>query len=145
MSDFFETIQKRRSVHAFSNRALEEGFLPQVLEAARLAPSAGNLQAYEIYLISSQANRTSLADAALNQDFIAQAPVSLVFCTNAGRSSINMVNAAAAYTACRMPPLPRHSPWWLPAAWGWLQPGSALSMHARSPGSVLRLRGSIRW
>ncbi len=88
MSDFFETIQKRRSVHAYSKQALEEGLLPQVLEAARLAPSAGNLQAYEIYLISSQANRATLAEAALNQDFIAQAPVSLVFCTNAGRSSI---------------------------------------------------------
>jgi len=56
------------------------------LEAANHAPSAGNLQAYEIYSVSHRTALESLVRAALGQEFIAQAPVALVFCANPARS-----------------------------------------------------------
>jgi nitroreductase len=77
--DLFELIQMRRSVRAYQPRLVEEAKLTRVLDAARHAPSAGNLQAYMIVIVRDAATRKALSRAALNQDFIAQAPVVLAF------------------------------------------------------------------
>ena len=52
-----------------------------------MAPSAGNLQAYQVRVIKDQAKREALARAAYDQGFIAQAPVCLVFCADPNRSA----------------------------------------------------------
>lgn len=85
--DYFELIRRRRSVRVFARKSVEDAKLEQILEAARAAPTAGNLQAYEIYVARRPEVRSALAAAALGQDFIRQAPVALVFCTHAARSS----------------------------------------------------------
>lgn len=85
--ELFEVIEKRRSVRAFAPRAVESGKVTRILEAANAAPSAGNLQAYEIYRITEPKQRTALARAALDQFFVAAAPVVLVFCANQPLSS----------------------------------------------------------
>jgi nitroreductase len=85
--DFFELIQHRHSVRLFTSQPVEEQKLQAILEAANSAPSAGNLQAYEIYLVTDPARLSLLAGAALDQDFVAQAPVALVFCANPARSA----------------------------------------------------------
>ena len=85
--EFFELIQKRRSIRAYTSQAIETEKLQAILEAANRAPSAGNLQAYEIYMVDQPARLRALARASLDQDFIAQAPVALVFCAHAARSS----------------------------------------------------------
>jgi len=84
--DFFETIKNRRSVRAFIDRPVEPDKLVKILETVNRAPSAGNLQAFEIYVIKEKLKREQLAQAALDQDFIAQAPLALVFCANSVRS-----------------------------------------------------------
>ena len=86
--EFEELIKVRRSIRAFQSRPVEEEKLKKILTAANLAPSAGNLQAYEIYVIKDQKIKRELARAALDQDFIAEAPVVLVFCANPLRSSV---------------------------------------------------------
>jgi nitroreductase len=50
------------------------------------APSAGNLQAYEVYLVCDDKHKASLVTAAGDQEFLAQAPIVLVFCAHANRS-----------------------------------------------------------
>jgi len=85
--DFFQVIQERRSVRAFTNQPVEEEKLRQLLEAINACPSAGNLQAYEVVVVRDPANRRALAKAAWDQEFIAQAPVALVFCVNPGRTA----------------------------------------------------------
>lgn len=80
-------FERRRSVRAFAPRAVESGKVARILEAANTAPSAGNLQAYEIFRITEPKQRTALARAALDQFFIAAAPVVLVFCANPARSA----------------------------------------------------------
>ncbi|HOK46963.1 MAG TPA: nitroreductase family protein [Bryobacteraceae bacterium] len=84
--DFFDVLQSRRSIRNFANRPVEQDKVRAVLEAANSAPSAGNLQAYEIYLATRKEDRTMLARAALEQWFIAEAPIALVFCTNPERA-----------------------------------------------------------
>jgi nitroreductase len=51
------------------------------------APSAGNLQAYQVWLVRDRAVKGELVRAALEQEFIAQAPVVLVFCAAPARAA----------------------------------------------------------
>jgi nitroreductase len=85
--DFFDIVEARRSVRAFRPAAVEPEKLAAILKAANDAPSAGNLQAYEVYLARKQSDRRALAAAAWDQDFIAQAPLALVFCADPERSA----------------------------------------------------------
>ncbi len=45
--DFKELIQTRRSIRKFRAEEVEEEDLREILEAARLAPSASNLQPWK--------------------------------------------------------------------------------------------------
>ncbi len=88
MRDFFETVRHRHSVRRYRNDApvSREG-LHAILETACAAPSAGDLQAYHIYVISESDRRDALARASRNQDFVRDAPVCLVFCADSERSA----------------------------------------------------------
>jgi nitroreductase len=84
--DFFEVVQDRRSIRAFKGEPVEEDKLQRILEAINRAPSAGNLQAYEVYLVRAGQLRAALVKAAGDQAFVAQAPIVLVFCTHPERA-----------------------------------------------------------
>ena len=77
---------KRRSIRAFTKAPVERDKIETILETARLAPSAGDLQAYQIVVIDDSEVKAALAAAALSQHFIVEAPVVLVFCANSRRS-----------------------------------------------------------
>jgi nitroreductase len=83
--NFFDVVKKRRSIRSFLPAPIAEEDLRRILDAANAAPSAGNLQSYEIYVVMDKRRRESLARAAHEQLFVACAPVSLVFCTNTER------------------------------------------------------------
>ena len=80
--EFSEVIRKRHSIRVFKDQPVEEEKLQQILEIANLAPSSGNLQAYEIYVVTNAKKRDGLSCAALAQEYVAKAPVALVFCTH---------------------------------------------------------------
>jgi nitroreductase len=84
--EFFEALRMRRSVRAYQDRPVEEEKLQRILAAANSAPSAGNLQAYEILVVRDASMKEALAQACCNQTFIAQAPVLLIFCAHPRRS-----------------------------------------------------------
>ncbi|MEM5773258.1 MAG: nitroreductase family protein [Candidatus Aenigmatarchaeota archaeon] len=84
--EFFDVLKKRHSVRAFSPRPIEESKIKQILEAVNSSPSAGNLQAYEIFLVQDENKKRELALASFAQSFVAEAPVVLVFCANPERS-----------------------------------------------------------
>jgi nitroreductase len=86
--DFFEVVRQRRSIRAFKNQAVEEEKLRAILESVNLAPSAGNLQAYEVYVIRDARRRTELVNATLGQGFMGQSQVVLIFCTHSKRAEI---------------------------------------------------------
>ena len=85
---FFSVLDERRSIRAYKKRDVEKEKLDKILAAANSAPSAGNLQAYEIVVVKNKENKEAIADAAFGQDFIAQAPFVLVFCANQERSAV---------------------------------------------------------
>jgi nitroreductase len=88
MWDFFETVRHRHSVRTYqSDMPVEKEKLHAIIETACSAPSAGDLQAYKIIVVSNAAKRQALASAAHDQHFIASAPVCLVFCAEPDRSA----------------------------------------------------------
>ncbi len=83
MWDFFETVRHRHSVRKFrDDLAVEPEKLHAILEMACAAPSAGDLQSYHIYVVQDETRRELLNQAAMGQSFIAEAPVSLIFCSD---------------------------------------------------------------
>jgi len=78
--DVFEAIQQRRSVRSWQDKPVEDGKLEQVLEAARLAPSASNRQEWRFVAVRDAELRRALTEAANGQGFVGQAPVVIAAC-----------------------------------------------------------------
>ncbi len=83
---YFDLIRNRHSIRGFDGRPVDDAKLTKILEAANAAPSAGNMQAYEIYVVRHVRQRAALSQAACTQGFILTAPVVLVFCANPARN-----------------------------------------------------------
>jgi len=77
-----DTIKDRRSIRKFQKKEIPEEIIDKLIEALIWAPSAGNLQSRKFYFILNQEIKEKLAEAALSQSFIAQAPLVIVGCTN---------------------------------------------------------------
>ena len=77
---FSELIRQRYSVRAYQDRPVEQEKLDRVLEAARLAPSAGNRQEWRFVIVRDPGKRARLVEAAGGQAFVGQAPVVIVAC-----------------------------------------------------------------
>ena len=84
--EFFDLIEKRHSVRMYLDKPVPEDILMKVVEAARQAPSAGNLQPYELFIVRDAETKGELVKAAFGQGFIARAPVVLIFVQDASRT-----------------------------------------------------------
>ena len=73
--DFIELVNTRRSVRTYQEKEVPEEVLNQVLEAARLAPSASNMQPWKFVVVRDLQKRKDLSTAASEQHFLATAPV----------------------------------------------------------------------
>jgi nitroreductase len=85
--DVFEAIKGRRSIRAFESRDVPDELVEKLIDAARWAPSAGNMQPWEFVIVRKPEIKRMLAEAALSQSFIEEAPVVIVVCANENRSS----------------------------------------------------------
>lgn len=72
--DFKELIRARYSCRAYRNDPVEEEKLAAVLEAARLAPTAANRQAFKLYVLPT-ANRQEALRRLYSRGWVAQAPL----------------------------------------------------------------------
>ncbi len=84
---FNEIIEERFSCRSFEDKTVDKEKIEEILEAVNSAPSAGNLQAYYIFVVSDKTKKSELAEAALKQKSVAEAPVVLVFCADPDKSS----------------------------------------------------------
>jgi len=85
--DLFEAIRSRRSVRAFTNEPVSDEEAMKLINAARWAPSAGNIQPWEFVVVRDPNIKRGLSAAALDQTFIEEAPVVIVVCANQLRSA----------------------------------------------------------
>lgn len=80
-------INERRSIRKFKNIDIKENILSILLNAAQMAPSAGNMQGRDYIIVTDEKIRQQLVKASSNQKFIEQAPIIIVFIANIERSS----------------------------------------------------------
>lgn len=85
--DVFKAIKGRRSIRAFTNKKVSDDDVMKILDAARHAPSAGNIQPWEFIVVRGAKIKRGLAQAALDQTFIEEASVVIVACADELRSS----------------------------------------------------------
>jgi len=84
--DVFEAINSRRSIRSYRDSDVPNNVVRKLIDAARKAPSAGNVQPWEFVVVRSLKIKRALAIAALNQTFIEEAPVVIVVCADVEKS-----------------------------------------------------------
>lgn len=81
--DVMTAIKSRRSIRAYKSTEVEEEKLNLILEAARLSPSARNLQNWKFIVVRDKKLRERLVEAAAGQKFVGEAPLTLIACATA--------------------------------------------------------------
>ncbi len=76
--DVTTAIRTRRSVRRYKRKDIPDNVLKEVLEAARLAPSAANRQAWELIVVKDPQLRADLVPFCKNQKFVEECSVFLV-------------------------------------------------------------------
>ncbi|MEW6009259.1 MAG: nitroreductase family protein [Candidatus Omnitrophota bacterium] len=71
----FQAIKSRRSIRKFSSKPIPKETILKLLDAARLAPTARNVQPWEFIVVTDTKIRTTIASFTVNGPFIKDAPV----------------------------------------------------------------------
>lgn len=78
MLTVWEAIATRRSIRKFAPDDVPEEMIQQILEAARLAPSASNRQPWRFLVVRDREIKKELRRICLAQKFVEEAPVVIV-------------------------------------------------------------------
>jgi nitroreductase len=90
--NIFEAMMTRRSVRKFEKTPVDDKLVGVMLYMATQSPSAGNVQEWEFVVVKDGDLKKKIADAALNQDFLVDAPVVIVVCANLEKISLKYRN-----------------------------------------------------
>ena len=80
--DFFEVIEKRRSIRRFTETVFPDDKIKQAIDAAILAPNSSNTQTWDFFWIKTPAIRTTVVEACLSQSAARTATQLVVFTSN---------------------------------------------------------------
>jgi len=78
--DFTTVVKTRRSVRSYRPDPIPDDVLRRVLDAARVAPSANNVQPWHFIVVRDAGKRKELASLAAGQSFVGEASVVIVCC-----------------------------------------------------------------
>lgn len=78
--DVFETIHTRRSVRKYTEQDVSEEQMQQILEAAMMAPSAGNAQPWQFVVVRDKDTLAKIKDFNPYAAMAANAPVAVLAC-----------------------------------------------------------------
>lgn len=82
MNEILKELYERKSVRVFEEKEISEADKRLILEAASMAPTAGNQQLYTILDITDQKLKEELVKTCDDQPFIAKAKMVLIFCAD---------------------------------------------------------------
>jgi nitroreductase len=85
--DLSDAITKRRSIRTYKKQDLPQAIIEKLLEAARWAPSAGNVQPWAFVVVSSQKIKQNLSIAAYGQKDLEEASIVIVVCADEKRAA----------------------------------------------------------
>ncbi len=89
--DFSELVQKRYSVRSYKPDPVEEAKLQQVLEAARLAPTAANRQPFQLVVIHTKGREAELSRI-YGRPWFVEAPLLICVCVAPGQAWVRRDN-----------------------------------------------------
>ncbi len=103
--DAIEVLKTRRSVRVFADRPVDRRILEDLVDCARLAPSARNVQPWEFVVVDDRQKLRELAALTDHGRFIAQAPACIVvlcqttkyYLEDGSAATENLLLAAHAY------------------------------------------------
>jgi nitroreductase len=81
--EYFEAIKQRHSVRSYRPDPVEKEKLQMILEAARLAPTAANRQAFRLIVVKTEGRKEELKKV-YGRDWFTEAPLILVVCSIPG-------------------------------------------------------------
>ena len=81
LMEVLEAIQKRQSIRSYLADEVPSEKLVKILEAARLAPSAGNIQPWHFIVVTDKKKRKKLSKGRYAK-FLVESPVVVVGCGN---------------------------------------------------------------
>ena len=84
--DFWQIVKKRFMCRSYLDRDAPNEVLDRILEVVDHLPSAGHTQPQEFIIIRNQKTKERLADAALGQRYVAEAPLVIVVVSDTRRS-----------------------------------------------------------
>jgi len=73
--EFAELIRKRRSIRSYQKREIPDEILMRILDSARLAPSAKNLQPWKFVIVKDENRKLEIARLCKERLWIADASV----------------------------------------------------------------------
>jgi nitroreductase len=82
---FSELVERRYSVRGYQDREVEKDKLLQILETARLAPSAVNFQPVHLYVLQDKSEQEKVYEV-YGRDWFKEAPVIIVICGDHAKS-----------------------------------------------------------
>jgi nitroreductase len=85
-SEFFQFLKMRRSIREYSGEEITDGEVAYILNCAGTAPSAGNLEAWDVVVVTDNETKNDLSTAVFDQPHVGRAAVVLVVCANYVRS-----------------------------------------------------------
>lgn len=83
--EVLEAIKNRVSIRRFQSKEVPREVIAQIIEAGGRSPSGGNWQSWYFYIVYSKEKIEVLS--AVSNDFVGQAPVVVVACCVADRST----------------------------------------------------------
>ncbi|MDD4877758.1 MAG: nitroreductase family protein [Candidatus Nanoarchaeia archaeon] len=75
-----QCIQNRRSVRKYKEQEVPNELVCEILEMARLAPSAYNAQNWRFIIITEKNKKKEISEACFSQHWISEAPMLIVVC-----------------------------------------------------------------
>lgn len=93
--EFFEALERRRSVRKFTNEPLPQGLIEKAVAAAVKAPNSSNVQTWGFHWVRSPEKKAKLIEACLSQSAARSAAELMVITTNRNawrRSQQRLIN-----------------------------------------------------
>lgn len=82
MESILNIIKKRQSVRSYLNKKIPKKELAKILEAARLSPSAKNLQSWKFIVVDNKELIKKFVEPCKGQKFVGEADVIIVGCSD---------------------------------------------------------------
>lgn len=93
--DVIKCIKKRRSIRSYKDKKIDKKIIEDIIDCARLAPSANNAQPWEFVIVTDKEKLNSIANVCTYGSFIKDAACCIVVCGDSSNNHLIEDGSAA--------------------------------------------------